>query len=150
MSKIFNLNEEEKKSDINEIIEDIYKKHKEIIEKLKSKFNNSDDENKKYKLSMLALLYRSYLSTFGTIEEKNFTNEDLNLIKSLISDEEKEKDNNFVPIINSLENSNFNLLKSDSNQELFEANLLKLEKKKSDLKISSEIKKREKKKKKKK
>ena len=146
MSENFKVNGEQNKNDLNEIIEDIYKKHKEIIEKLKSQFNNVNDEKRKYKLNMLAILYRTYLSTFGTIGEKDFTNEDLNLIKSLISDEENEKDNNFVPIINSLENSNFNLLESDSNQELFEANLLKLEKKKSDLKISSEIKKREEKK----
>ncbi len=51
MSKIF-IEKEPKQKDFNIIIEDISRKQKEIIEKIKTKFNNFDSEKRKYKLQM--------------------------------------------------------------------------------------------------
>ena len=47
------------------IIEDISKKQKEIIEKIKTKFSNFDSEKRKYKLQMLSILWSTYLLTIG-------------------------------------------------------------------------------------
>ena len=82
----------------NELLEDINKNQKDFVEKMQAKFNNLDNEKRKYNLIMLGILWRTYLSTLGTIEEKEkvFTTENLNLIKSISLDEEKDKnkDNN--------------------------------------------------------
>ena len=124
-----------------ELLEDINKSQKDFVEKMQTKLNNLDNEKRKYNLIMLGILWRTYLSTLGTIEEKEkvFTTENLNLIKSISLDEEKDKNknNNFIPIINEFENlnklnSNENLI----NKDLYEANILKIEKKKSDLKLA--------------
>ena len=100
----------------NELLEDINKKQKDFVEKMQAKFINLDNEKRKYNLIMLGILWRTYLSTLGTIEEKGkgFTIEDLNLIKSISLDEEKDKnkDNNFIPMINGFENLNI----SNSNE----------------------------------
>ena len=132
MSKIF-IGKEPNQKDFNIIIEDISKKQKEIIEKIKNKFNNFDSEKRKYKLQMLSILWSTYLLTIGSLEEKELSNEDFNIIKSLSSEEEKDKFNDFILIINTFQNSN--LINNNQNKELFETNLLQMEKKKSDLKI---------------
>ena len=132
MSKIF-IGKEPNQKDFNIIIEDISKKQKEIIEKIKNKFNNFDSEKRKYKLQMLSILWSTYLLTIGSLEEKELSNEDFNIIKSLSSEEEKDKFNDFILIINTFQNSN--LINNNQNKELYETNLLQMEKKKSDLKI---------------
>ena len=81
MSKISIGNEGTKNKNFNIILEDISKKQKEIIEKIKTKFNNYDSEKRKYKLQMLSILWSTYLLTLGSLEDKEFSNEDLNLIK---------------------------------------------------------------------
>ena len=83
---------------------------------------------------MLSILWITYLLTIGSLEDKEFSNEDFNLIKSLISEEEKDKFNDFIPILNTIQNSSL-MMKNKQSQELYEASLLKMEKKKSDLKI---------------
>ena len=134
MSKIFIGKEEPKQKDFNIIIiENISKKQKEILEKMKTKFNNFDSEKRKYKLQMLSILWSTYLLTIGSLEDKEFSNEDFNLIKSLISEEEKDKFNDFIPILNAFQNSN--LINNNQSNKLYESNLLKMEKEKSDLKI---------------
>jgi len=134
MSKIFIGKEGPKQKDFNIIIENISKKQKEIIEKIKNKFNNFDSEKRKYKLKMLSILWSTYLLTIGSLEDKEFSNEDFNLIKSPTSEEEKDKFNDFIPILNTIQNSNL-MISNKQSQELYEASLLKMEKKKSDLKI---------------
>ena len=133
MSKIFIGKEEAKKVNFHLIIEDINKKHKEIIEKIKTKFNKFDNEKRKYKLQMLSILWSTYFLTIGSLEDKEFSNEDFNIIKSLISEEEKDKFNDFIPILNTFKIPN--LMNNNQSQELYEGNLLKMEKKKSILKI---------------
>ena len=142
MSRIIIGGKKQISNNFNEIIENIGKNQKAIIEKLKTKLNNLDSEKRKYKLNMLAILWSTYLSTLGTLEEQNFTNEDFNLISSL-TPENKYKINNFIPIINEFQVQN--LINNEPNQELYQANLLKLEKKKSDLKSNLENKEEEKK-----
>ena len=111
-----------------------------MIEKLTNKFNSFDSEKRKYKLKMLGILYSTYLSTLGTLEEKDFSMEELNLIKSL--EEDNNKNNNFIPVINQFQNlQNGNL---DSIKDLYELNMLRMEKKKSDLKNNLENKNKEK------
>ena len=132
MNKIFIG--KQKETDFNKIIENINKKQKEIIEKLQNRFNKFDSEKKKYNLKMLAILYTTYLSTLGSIDQNDFKEEDLLLIKSLTDSGEN---NNFNEVINTFQNlnkSNDNI----QNQDLYEANLLKMEKKKSDLKLNSQ------------
>jgi len=133
MSRIFLGKEGPKQENLIIILEDINKKQKEIIEKIKTKFNNFDSEKRKYKLQMLSILWSTYLLTIGSLEEKEFSNEDFDLIKSLTSEEEKDKFNDFLPILNEFKNSN--LIKNNQNQELYDSNLLKMERKKSDLKL---------------
>ena len=106
MSKVFIGKEGPKQKDVNLILDDISKKQKEIIEKIKTKFNNLDSEKRKYKLQILLILWSTYLLTIGSLEDKEFSNEDFNLIKSLISEEEKDKFNDFIPILNAFQNSN--------------------------------------------
>ncbi len=108
-----------------------------MIEKLTNKFNSFDSEKRKYKLKMLGILYSTYLSTLGTLEEKDFSMEELNLIKSL--EEDNNKNNNFIPVINQFQNGNL-----DSIKDLYESNMLRMEKKKSDLKNNLENKNKEK------
>jgi len=98
MSKIFIGKKSQKEKNFNKILEDINKRQKEMIEKLTNKFNSFDSEKRKYKLKMLGILYSTYLSTLGTLEEKDFSMEELNLIKSL--EEDNNKNNNFIPVIN--------------------------------------------------
>ena len=134
MSRIFFGEKVEKPNNFDEIIENIGKKQKEIIEKLKTKFNIFDSEKRKYKLNMLSILWSTYLSTLGTLEDKDFSKEDFNLITSLTSADQSTI-NNFVPIINAFKAQNVKII--EPSKELFEANLLKLDKKKSDLKSKS-------------
>ena len=135
MSKIFIG--KPKENDFNKIIDNMSQKQKEIIAKLSSKFSIFDNEKRKYNLKMLALLYTSYMSTLGTIDTIDITSDDLLLIKSLFNDDENNKCNHFIPIINSFQN--LNSLKSTEkiNKDLYESNMLRLEKKKSDLKNNS-------------
>ena len=132
MSRIFIGDKIQKSNNFDEIIENIGKSQKEIIEKLKTKFNNFDSEKRKYKLNMLAILWSTYLSTLGSLDNKDFTKEDFNLITSITSEPQN---NNFVPIINIFQDKN--LRNYEPSKELFEANLLKLEKEKSNLKSKS-------------
>ena len=134
MSRIFFGEKVEKPNNFDEIIENIGKKQKEIIEKLKTKFNIFDSEKRKYKLNMLSILWSTYLSTLGTLEDKDFSKEDFNLITSLTSADQSTI-NNFVPIINAFKAQNVKSI--EPSKELFEANLLKLDKKKSELKSKS-------------
>ena len=134
MSRIFIGQKEQKSNNFDEIIVNIGKKQKEIIEKLEEKFNIFDSEKRKHKLSMLAILWSTYLSTLGTLEDKKFSKEDFNLITSLTSADQSAI-NNFVPIINAFEAQN--IIKVEPSKEFYEANLLKLDKKKSDLKSKS-------------
>ena len=129
MSRIFIGEKVEKPNNFDEIIENIGKKQKEIIEKLKTKFNIFDSEKRKYKLNMLSILWCTYLSTLGTLEDKDFSKEDFNLITSLTSADQSTI-NNFVPIINAFKAQNVKSI--EPSKELFEANLLKLDKKKSE------------------
>ena len=129
MSKIF-IGEEIQK-DFNYIIEDIVKKQKEILEKLQPKFSIFDSEKRKYKLKMLSLLYTTYLSTLGNMKDKDFSMDDLNMIKSLSLSEDK--NDIFIQAINTFKN--LNSIKEGPNKDLYEANMLQLEKKKSDLKL---------------
>ena len=129
MSRIFIGEKVEKPNNFDEIIENIGKKQKEIIEKLKTKFNIFDSEKRKYKLNMLSILWSTYLSTLGTLEDKDFSKEDFNLITSLTSADQSTI-NNFVPIINAFKAQNVKII--EPSKELFEANLLKLDKKKSE------------------
>ena len=129
MSRIFIGEKVEKLNNFDEIIENIGKKQKEIIEKLKTKFNIFDSEKRKYKLNMLSILWSTYLSTLGTLEDKDFSKEDFNLITSLTSADQSTI-NNFVPIINAFKAQNVKSI--EPSKELFEANLLKLDKKKSE------------------
>ena len=130
MSKIFIGKKSQKEKNFNKILEDINKRQKEMIEKLTNKFNSFDSEKRKYKLKMLGILYSTYLSTLGTLEEKDFSMEELNLIKSL--EEDNNKNNNFIPVINQFQNlQNGNL---DSIKDLYESNMLRMEKKKFDIK----------------
>ena len=140
MSKIFIEEKIKKSNSFDELIENIGKKQKEIIEKLRNKIDNFDSEKRKYKLNMLAILWSTYLSTLGSLEEKEFTNEDFNLISSL-TPEEQPKINNFIPIINIFQSSN--LINNEPNKELYDANLLKLEKKKSEIKSNLDNKEKE-------
>ena len=137
MSKIFIGKKSQKEKDFNKILEHINKRQKEMIEKLTNKFNRFDSEKRKYKLKMLGILYSTYLSTLGTLEEKDFSMEELNLIKSL--EEDNNKNNNFIPVINQFQNGNL-----DSIKDLYESNMLRMEKKKSDLKNNLENKNKEK------
>ena len=137
MSKIFIGKKSQKEKDFNKILEHINKRQKEMIEKLTNKFNSFDSEKRKYKLKMLGILYSTYLSTLGTLEEKDFSMEELNLIKSL--EEDNNKNNNFIPVINQFQNGNL-----DSIKDLYESNMLRMEKKKSDLKNNLENKNKEK------
>ena len=134
MSRIYIGEKVEKPNNFDEIIENIGKKQKEIIEKLKTKFNIFDSEKRKYKLNMLSILWSTYLSTLGTLEDKDFSKEDFNLITSLTSADQSTI-NNFVPIINAFNAQNVKSI--EPSKELFEANLLKLDKKKSELKSKS-------------
>ena len=129
MSRIYIGEKVEKPNNFDEIIENIGKKQKEIIEKLKTKFNIFDSEKRKYKLNMLSILWSTYLSTLGTLEDKDFSKEDFNLITSLTSADQSTI-NNFVPIINAFKAQNVKII--EPSKELFEANLLKLDKKKSE------------------
>ena len=132
MSKIFIGDKIPKSNNYNEILENIGKKQKEIIEKLKIKLNIFESEKRKHKLSMLAILWSTYLSTLGSLEDKEYTKEDFDLITSLAS---QPHNNNFIQIINVFQAQN--IKNNEPNKELLEANLLKLEKKKSDLKSKS-------------
>ena len=143
MSKISIGNEGTKNKNFNIILEDISKKQKEIIEKIKTKFNNYDSEKRKYKLQMLSILWSTYLLTLGSLEDKEFSNEDLNLIKLLVSEEEKDKFNDFIRILHTFQKSNSNLINSNQSQELYKDNLLKMEKKKNETKIILNNKERE-------
>ena len=143
MSKISIGNEGTKNKNFNIILEDISRKQKEIIEKIKTKFNNYDSEKRKYKLQMLSILWSTYLLTLGSLEDKEFSNDDLNLIKLLVSEEEKDKFNDFILILNTFQKSNSNLINSNQSQELYKANLLKMEKKKNETKILLNNKERE-------
>ena len=98
MSKIFIGKKSQKEKNFNKILEDINKRQKEMIEKLTNKFNDFDSEKRRYKLKMLGILYSTYLSTLGTLEEKDFTNEELDLVISL--EEGNNQNNNFIPVIN--------------------------------------------------
>ena len=124
----------QKENDFNKIIDNMSQKQKEIIEKLNTKFNSFDSGKKKYNLKMLAMLYTTYISTLGTIDSIDITSEDLLLIKSLFSEEDNNKASQFIPIINSLQNLNSSKSSEKINKDLYESNLLRLEKKKSDLK----------------
>ena len=132
MNKIFIG--KQKETDFNKIIENINKKQKEIIEKLQNRFNKFDSEKKKYNLKMLAILYTTYLSTLGSIDQNDFKEEDLLFIKSLTDSGDN---NNFNVVINTFQNLN-KPNNNIQNQDLYEANLLKMEKKKSDLKLNSQ------------
>ena len=134
MSINFIGNADPKQKDFNIILADINKNQKEMLEKVKTKFTLFDSEKRKYNLQMLSILWSTYLSTMGNISQKEFTKEDIDLIKSLTSEEDKEKINDLFTLINSFENKNIN--NNIQNQELYEANLLNMEKKKSDLKIA--------------
>ena len=122
----------QKENDFNKIIDDMSQRQKAVIEKLQNKFNVFDSEKRKYKLKMLALLYTSYLSTFGTIESDDITPDDLLLINSLFNENDINK-NKFIPVISAFQDLN-NSNSYQMNKDLYESNLLKLEKKKSDLK----------------
>lgn len=132
MSKIFIGDKIPKSNNYDEILENIGKKQKEIIEKLKIKLNIFESEKRKHKLSMLAILWSTYLSTLGSLEDKEYTKEDFDLITSLTS---QPHNNDFIQIINVFQAQN--IKNNEPNKELLEANLLKLEKKKSDLKSKS-------------
>ena len=136
MSINFIGNEEPKQKDFNIILDDINKKQKEMLEKIRAKFTLFDSEKRKYNLQMLSILWSTYLSTMVNINQKEFTKEDFDLIKSLTSEENKEKISDLFSLINSFENPNINNNVQNPNQELYEANLLNMEKKKSDLKIA--------------
>ena len=142
MSK-HNEKEEKNLKNFNEILEDINKKQRDIVEKIQSKYKNSDDEKKKYKLAMLGILWKTYLLTLGSIEDKgkDFTMGDFKLIKSISLDEEKDKENYFIPIINTFQNlnlnkSNLNVVENNVDRDFYQANLIKAEKKKIDLKLT--------------
>ena len=142
MSHIFIGKDIQKEKDFKKIIEDISKKQNEIVEKIQNKFNIFDSEKRKYKLKMLAILYTTYISTLGSLEEKGFTIDDLNLIKSLLPD--SDENNKFNQVINTFQNLGLN--NSNSFKDLYEANMLKMEKKKNNLKISLDNKHKEEKK----
>ena len=95
----------QKENDFNKIIDDMSQRQKAVIEKLQNKFNVFDSEKRKYKLKMLALLYTSYLSTFGTIESDDITPDDLLLINSLFNENDINK-NKFIPVISAFEDLN--------------------------------------------
>jgi len=133
MSKIFIGKEVERGNDLNKILEEINQNQKIILEKLQTKFNIFHSSKKKYQISMLAILYSTYLSTLAKIEENEITEEDFNLIKSLYQNNSENISNNFVPTINIFRQLS---LPKQSSEELYQANLLQLEKKKSDLKVS--------------
>ena len=81
---------------------------------LKDKIGRFTDEKMKNKLMMLSFVYVTYLSSLNFFEEKDITNEDLNMIKSLLpNDENYKKEINFIPLINAFQNLN-----SDSNKDL--------------------------------
>ena len=82
---------------------------------------------------MLAILYTTYISTLGTINSRDITSEDLLLIKSLFNEEENYKASQFIPTIKSIQNLNSPNSTEKINKNLYESNLLRLEKKKSDL-----------------
>ena len=100
MSKIFIGKEVERGNDLNKILEEINQNQKIILEKLQTKFNIFHSSKKKYQISMLAILYSTYLSTLAKIEENEITEEDFNLIKSLYQNNSENISNNFVPTIN--------------------------------------------------
>ena len=147
MSKMFIGNKEQKEKDFNIILGYINKNQKEIIEKIKTKFTIFDSEKRKYNLQMLSILWSTYLLTVGNLDQKEFSKEDLDLITSLTSEKDKGKINNFISLNNSFQ---ANLNNNVEKQELYEANLLKMEKKKNDLKILLDNKEKKKKKKRKK
>ena len=131
MSKILIGKNEQREKDFDKIIENIYKRQKEIVGKVQTKFNIFDSEKRKYKLKMLAILYTTYLSTLGSIKDEAFSIEDLNLIKSLSINENI--NNNFISVINAFQDNNMRNV--NSNKDLYESNMLKMDKKKSDLKL---------------
>ena len=133
MSKIFIGKEVERGNDLNKILEEINQNQKIILEKLQTKFNIFHSSKKKYQISMLAILYSTYLSTLAKIEENEITEEDFNLIKSLYQNNSENINNNFVPTTNVFRQLS---LPKQNSEELYQANLLQLEKKKSDLKVS--------------
>ena len=139
MSRIFIGEKEQKTKDFNELIENIGKNQKEIIEKLKTKFNIFDSEKRKHKLNMLSIIWVTYLSTIEKLEEKKFTKEDFNLIFSLTPNVQNSQMNNFISMINGIQAPNL----INNSMELFGANLIKMEKKKSDLKTNLNNKERE-------
>ena len=126
--------EVQRENDLDKILEEINQNQKIILGKLQTKFNNFHSSKKKYQINMLAILYSTYLSTLAKIEENEITEEDFNLIKSLYQNNSENINNNFVPTINLFRQ--LNLSKQNSSEDLYQANLLQLEKKKSDLKIS--------------
>ena len=139
MSRIFIGEKVQKTKDFNELIENIGKNEKEIIEKLKTKFNIFDSEKRKYKLNMLSIIWVTYLSTIEKLEEKKFTKEYFNLIFSLTPNVQNSQMNNFISMINGIQAPNL----INNSMELFGANLIKMEKKKSDLKTNLNNKERE-------
>ena len=124
---------EQKEKDFNIILDNISKNQKEILEKIKTKFTIFDSEKRKYNLQMLSILWSTYLLTVGNLDQKEFSKEDLDLITSLTSEKDKKKINNFISLTNSFQD---NLNNNTENQELYKANLLNMEKKKSDLKMA--------------
>ena len=66
---------------------------------------------------MLSILWSTYLLTIGSLEDKEYSNEDFNLIKSLISEEEKDKFNDFIPILNTIQNSSL-MMKNKQKQRI--------------------------------
>ena len=122
--------------DFNKIIEDISYNQKEILNELEKKFNTFDSEKRKNKLKMLSILWITYLSTVGTIENEEITKEDLDLIKSLF---DKQNNNNFIPLMTKLQNSmpKNNKNNNINNYGVAKENELRLEKKKSGLKENS-------------
>ena len=106
----------EKEIDLDNILDDINKKQKEVLKTLKVKIGSLTDEKMKNRLITLSLLYITYLSSLNYFEEKDITNEDLNMIKLLLSsDENYKKEINFIPLISAFKNLN-----SDSNKDLSE------------------------------
>ena len=138
MSKIFIG--KQKENDFNKIIDNMSQKQKEIIEKLTTKFGIFDSEKRKHNLKMLALLYTSYINTLGTIDTIDITSDDFLLVQSLFNEEDNNRCAQFIPIINSFQNINItqqNEKLNKLNKDLYESSMLRLEKKKSDLKNNS-------------
>ena len=132
-------------NNFDKILEKISNNQKEIIQKIESESFIFDNDKRKNKIKLLAILYSTYLSTVTFFEKDRITKDDLDLVIYLFNG--KANINNFITDMKALENFNSNYKEKENNQiikninnieisnnnEISEKNILRLDKKKREL-----------------